>query len=138
MVKAETEFVAWLFELADRNPAACSHLAVPLGAEVLGDRDDHPSVYLVETGAVVVTTRLADGSDHPIGEYPSGSVVGERALAGGTSPQECARALQDSVLIRVPASLVMPCLAQAEISKLFLAHLGRRFDQSYARLKQRG
>ena len=77
-----------------------------------GDRGDR--AYIVQTGAVAIEKKRADGSLRLLGKIPAGGIFGEMALVDNQPRMASARALVDSVCLMVPKALLEKKLDTAD------------------------
>jgi CRP/FNR family transcriptional regulator, cyclic AMP receptor protein len=77
-----------------------------------GDRGDR--AYIVESGAVAIEKKRADGSLRLLGKIPAGGIFGEMALVDNQPRMATARAVVDSVCLMVPKALLEKKLDAAD------------------------
>ena len=76
------------------------------GEQIFCEGDRGESAYIVQSGAVAIEKKRADGSLRLLGKIPAGGIFGEMALVDNQPRMASARALVDSVCLMVPKALL--------------------------------
>jgi CRP/FNR family cyclic AMP-dependent transcriptional regulator len=84
------------------------------GEQIFCEGDAGDRAYIVQSGAVAIEKKRADGSLRVLGKIPAGGIFGEMALVDNQPRMATARAVVDSVCLMVPKALLEKKLDAAD------------------------
>jgi CRP-like cAMP-binding protein/DNA-binding NarL/FixJ family response regulator len=126
---------------ADRKPHA-----VPRKQIVYAEGDDATRLYFVQSGRIKTSKNTTGGKELITGLHQAGDFFGYKALLEGTAHHDTAVAVEDSVLLYIPANdFTQLLLRNPEVSQQFVSLLAGRvreqenllLDMAYNSLRKR-
>ncbi len=113
-------------------------VAAPTGAPIVVERGPADAVYGIVRGRLRVAHEHADGHRSTLSILGSGELCGELAVLASTARAAELTALEDSIVLRVPADAFMSALESSPGASLALARmLARRLGTLGEHLRQR-
>lgn len=106
------------------------------GLRLFREGDEADAAYLIQSGRVEITKRVRD-DETVLAILGPGDIVGEMALIDGLNRSASARALEDTVLLRVSKANFQERLQAIDaVSRAMLNRLSQRLRQQSAELAQ--
>src|SRR2546426_3312708 len=105
-------------------------VAVKKGDLVVRENDPGDAFYIVESGRLQAYTHLKSGRERVFATYCNGDCFGEMPLLSGETHWASVRALNDSVLLKIPQTVFFSVVSRdPRVTVGFTQRMGHRIKQ---------